>query len=605
MGVFELMKYKILGVAPYEALNKMMENIAASIDDVEYHGFVGDLEEGVRIVKEHEKDGFDAIISRGGTAQMIARVTQLPVIYISMSVYDIIRAMKLANNYQEAYAIVGFENITETAHLLCDLIENRKEIVTIHDEAEAKDVLAGLKARGIRMVICDMVTQHTANLLEMNSILITSGTESILTAFHNATEICRRFVSIQEENRFLRSILKDNGSSTIVMEEDGTIYLSTWDETAENADVFLKTLRKEVQVVLRENDRKFFRTIDKVLYSVNARKLFYKDKKYVVFYFTASKIPLATGKYGIHFNDKQEIDEEYYNSFYSIAGAMGLLNEKIEEICKSKYPVMILSEEGTGKKLIAGRIYAKSSLSDHPLITIDCGIMDDRGWEYLLNHYNSPFNDNDNTIYFENADKIPKDKHRRLLSSILDTNLQRRNRLIFSAVDSNDATVRQQIEDYRKKLYCVNIGLPALSTRTEEIPLLASFYLSRLNMDLGREIIGLEPGAIALLEQYSWPQNYRQFQRILVEAASETTTSYIRTGTIAELLEKERATTSYQMLMSEMSDKTFPHMTLEQITKNIVEQILKDNGGNQSKTARQLGISRTTLWRYISKKENG
>lgn len=595
------MQYKILGIAPYDALRKSMENLAEGMENIELHAFTGDLEVGVELVKEHTKDQYDVIISRGGTSKMISEITSIPVVEISMSVYDVLRAMRLADNYHEEYAIVGFRNITETAHTLCDLLKDNREIITIKNEREAASALEGLKYRGVTMVICDMVTQNIARRMDMNSILITSGSESILTAFRHAEDICRSYAAIREENRFLRGIMEHQGSYTIVLSEEGTVYLSTWNEGEDCPQEIIDMLRKELNNVLNSGDRKFFRSIEKTLYSVTTETAEYNEQKYVIFYFTASKIPLTNGKYGINFLNKEEAEERYYSSFFSITGAMGLLGSRIPEISNGRYPVMIQAEVGTGKDLIADHIYMKSNLSDHPLITVDCSVMDDRGWEYLLNHYNSPLNDNDNTIFFMNIGRIPKDKHTRLLGAILDTNLQRRNRLIFSASENMDAEGREKVNDYTRKLYCVKIGLPPLRQRTEEIPMLANFYISRLNEELGKQIVGLEPGAIETLIHFNWPQNYRQFQHVMTEATIQTSTPYIRNETITNILDREQATDIYGTVFSVDDNQPLPKMTLEDINKNVIARVLKDNKGNQSKTARQLGISRTTLWRYLEK----
>ena len=90
------------------------------------------------------------------------RVTHIPVIEISLSVYDILRAMKLAENYSDKYAVVGFPSITSSAHLLCDLLQYKIDIVTIHNENEVESTLRELKKNGCRMILCDMISNTTA-----------------------------------------------------------------------------------------------------------------------------------------------------------------------------------------------------------------------------------------------------------------------------------------------------------------------------------------------------------------------------------------------------------------------------------------------------------
>ena len=70
--------------------------------------FTGDLDVGVAIVQSMSPNSYDCIISRGGTAELIRQVTDLPVVEIQLSVYDVLSTMKLAENYSNRYAIVGF-----------------------------------------------------------------------------------------------------------------------------------------------------------------------------------------------------------------------------------------------------------------------------------------------------------------------------------------------------------------------------------------------------------------------------------------------------------------------------------------------------------------
>lgn len=178
----EQTQVRILGIAPYEGMQTAMERAADNSPDIHLDVYTGDLEEGVAVVREHQAEDYDCIISRGGTAQMVQQVTDIPVVEIPVSVYDVLRTMRLAENYVDRYAIVGFPNITETAHTLCDLLKNPSNIITIHSAKEIGPVLSRLQTAGYRMVIGDMVTNTMARELGMNAFLITSGVESLHAA---------------------------------------------------------------------------------------------------------------------------------------------------------------------------------------------------------------------------------------------------------------------------------------------------------------------------------------------------------------------------------------------------------------------------------------
>ena len=168
-------KTRILGIAPYEGMQSVMERAAQAYPDVQLDIYTGDLEDGVSIVKRMPLNSYDCIISRGGTATLIRQVTDLPVVEIRLSVYDVLSAMKLAENYSDLYAIVGFPSITEPAHTLCDLLGYDLDILTVHSREEVPMILEKLKEEGYRMVVCDMVAHTVARQLGLDAFLITSG----------------------------------------------------------------------------------------------------------------------------------------------------------------------------------------------------------------------------------------------------------------------------------------------------------------------------------------------------------------------------------------------------------------------------------------------
>jgi DNA-binding NtrC family response regulator len=117
-------------------------------------------------------------------------------------------------------------------------------------------------------------------------------------------------------------------------------------------------------------------------------------------------------------------------------------------------------------------------------------------------------------------------------------------------------------------------------------------------VDLGKQLAGFEPKAMEMLMHYDWPQNYTQFKRLTRELAVLTVTPYITSNSVAILLDKERSSIngSYEALADASMNLERP---LEEITRDIIKKALSKNNGNQSLTAKQLQISRTTLWRYL------
>ena len=151
----------------------------------------------------------------------------------------------------------------------------------------------------------------------------------------------------------------------------------------------------------------------------------------------------------------------------------------------------------------------------------------------------------------------------------------------------------------------LTLELPPLRSRSDEIPSLSSLYLNSLNLELGKQISGFEPRAIEMLRQYPWPNNYTQFKNLLRSLATLTNGPYIRSSSVADLLSKERSLRSAPAAHPAAVVSTDTSRTLESIIGEVVQQTVAAHGGNRAAAARQLGISRTTLWRYLGKLENG
>ena len=378
-------KIKVLGIAPYEGMKTIMQKLAKERSDIDLDVYVGDLNKGVEIARRNFHSNYDVIISRGGTAELIGRSTHIPVIEVSLSVYDILRAIKLAENYADRYAIVGFSGITGSAHLLCDLLQYRIDIFTIHSADEVQDTLKELKRKGYRMVLCDMIANTTAKRLGLNAILITSGNESIASAFDQAVKLSTSYATIKAENRFLGDIIRGQSSQTVVLNADGEVFFTTLD--SDQLTPVLEILRKELPAVLDNETHKFFKNIDGTLYSFISRRVGFREQNYAVYYFASNSVPLATSKYGIQYSNQQDAEDRFFNSFYSITSSASNIQATIENLNQSTFPVMLSGEAGSGKEQVARVIYSQSPLKGNPLIIINCALINDKSWNFITNHY--------------------------------------------------------------------------------------------------------------------------------------------------------------------------------------------------------------------------
>lgn len=589
-------KARVLGIAPYEGMKLAMERAAEAYPGLLLDVHTGDLEEGADIVRNTPPGTYDCIVSRGGTAQLIRQATDIPVVEIQLSVYDVLRAIKLAGSYSDLYAVVGFPSITEPAHTLCDLLRYNVDILTVHSAEEAAETLERLKQGGYRMVVGDMVTHTLARGMGLDAFLVTSGAEALHTAFEQALTISARSRALRQENLFLRSVTGDENDRVIVLDGEGGLFYALPDHPP---TALLEVLRAKTGEIPPETSLKFYYNEQDLLYTITARILSMGGERYYLFRYLAAQIPLRSNKSGLRFFNKSECEHLFLGSFYSVSGAMGEMEAILPSIAAIRQPVMILGETGTGKEQIARVLYLRGPLCNRPFVVADCALMNDKSWDFLLNHYNSPLNDTDGTIYFQNFESMPDQRRLELLSVILETGLPKRERLIFSCT-CYDGAPPDTTRLFSMKLGCLVLRLPPLRSRSDEIPSLASLYLASLNLELGKQISGFDPRAMELLTRYEWPNNYTQFKGVLYELAALTTSSYIRSSAVAELLTRER---SLNRGVPPRPDAAAQGQTLDEIIRSAIWQAVSANNGNQTAAARQLGISRTTMWRYLKQED--
>ena len=186
-------RFRILCIPPYEGMRDLVENIAARRSDVEIIVNKGNLEEGLQIIRSAEGSNVDAIISRGCTTEMIRENINVLTCDIAPSVYDILRIIRTANQTGYKFAVVGYHSITQAAKMLRNIIEYDFRVCTIHSREECLENLNVLKNEGFQLIVGDMMAVDYAREMDMHSLLVTSGIESIEAAIEATVDILRNY----------------------------------------------------------------------------------------------------------------------------------------------------------------------------------------------------------------------------------------------------------------------------------------------------------------------------------------------------------------------------------------------------------------------------
>jgi Nif-specific regulatory protein len=276
----------------------------------------------------------------------------------------------------------------------------------------------------------------------------------------------------------------------------------------------------------------------------------------------------------------------------------------IEQVTKSEATVLIEGESGTGKELVAQAIHERSHRRDAPFIPIYCGSLSENLLESeLFGHRKGAFTGaiENKPGLFEEADKgtifldeiadISKNIQTKLLRVLQNGEIKRvgdtktntadvriiaaTNRELWDTVKEN-----QFREDLYYRLNVINIKLPPLRERKEDIELLAAHFL-RMYADKNKKYIkGLSNKALAQLKSYDWPGNIRELENAIERAVIMTRSTEIHAEDLKLSRSKQEIRTG---------------MKLKDIEREVVLRTLQECDGNRTKTAQMLGVSRRWL----------
>jgi len=589
-------RFRVLCIAPYEGMKSLMSSLADEYAEMDLTLFVGDRELGLEIAKANFHGNYDVVISRGDTAAMLRRDLSLPVVEIEVTMYDLLCALRLADGLDRQTSFIAAPNITDSARRLCEATGVDMDIRAYDSPDDVEPILLELQRNSCRTVLCDTLANTTAKRLGLNSILVASSLDSLRKAFDQALLICRSQQRLRDENLFFRELIQGQISQTVVFDSQGILILSTLSDPAPE---LLDLLRQELPETRRAPERRITRNLGGMLYSIRIQQIESGSISYTAFFVDARRTPLSPNQVGIRFSSRPEAENDFYNSIFSFAGTIGDFQEEILRINQSSAPVMVTGEDGTGKESMVGALYMRSTLRNNPLVSINCSLLNDKSWNFLLEHHNSPLSDEGNTIYFASIDVLSAERRHQLLAVLQEMEVCRRNRVIFSCVCQPGEYTSAVGSLFMDKLCCLSLYLPPLRQMAERIPALVNQSLSYLNADLPRRIISVEPEAMALLQGFQWPHNYTQFRRVLGDLAVTAPGQIITAESVRALLRKERHVGAFSLRAENATVPLDLNRTLDEISQDVAQRVVVETNGNQTAAARRLGISRTTLWRLL------
>jgi DNA-binding NtrC family response regulator len=314
---------------------------------------------------------------------------------------------------------------------------------------------------------------------------------------------------------------------------------------------------------------------------------------------------------------QKQLSADIDQPFQDIIGnspPMKKLYQTITKVAETDANVFILGENGTGKELIARAIHRQSLRADKVFIGVDMGAISETLFESeLFGHVKGAFTDaktdhngrfeiaNGGTLFLDEIGNLPLSLQSKLLTvfesrEVIPVGSNRSQPIDIRLICATNMPIMEMVKENRFRqdlLYRINtveIHLPPLRERREDISSLADHFITLYSKKYNKNISGLASTALNKLQAYHWPGNIRELQHAIERAI---------------ILSESPTLQSEDFLFSSVDEKTqgmvFESYKLDHIEKTVIEQTLKNHSGNVSAAAKELGLTRASLYRRMEK----
>jgi two-component system response regulator AtoC len=312
----------------------------------------------------------------------------------------------------------------------------------------------------------------------------------------------------------------------------------------------------------------------------------------------------------------------------------------IDKVAPTDSTVLLLGESGTGKELIARLLHLRSRRARGPFVPVNVAALPESLVESeLFGHARGAFTGADTerrglietadhgTLFLDEIGDMPLATQTRLLRTLESSELRRVGDTTLHVVDvrvvaATHRDLRRAVaegtfrEDLYYRLNVVQIELPALRDRREDIGLLASYFLERAAAHTGRTGLTFSPEAMQLLERYDYPGNVRELENAIEHAVVISDGLRINAADLPAAVREPRllqegadhaaapgasfaARETTQSVAGTSQEDTRETWSLAEVEKEHIQRVLARHHGNATAAAKQLGLSRTTLWRKL------
>ena len=311
---------------------------------------------------------------------------------------------------------------------------------------------------------------------------------------------------------------------------------------------------------------------------------------------------------------ESRLEEQAYGDIIGACDAMRDIFRKVDKVAGTNIDVLVTGESGTGKELIARELHRRSARKAGPFVAINCGAIPENLLESeLFGHAKGAFTGavaaragkfqaaNGGTLFLDEIGEMPHPLQVKLLRALQDRQVTRvgENRpepvdIRIVSATNKDLDEEMKAGRFREDLFyrinVVHLHLPPLRERGDDAVMLAKYFLSRAIRELGSKVKGFGNQALVAIQRYRWPGNIRQLENRIKKAVV--------------LADKPLITPDDLELRAEQLDPILPlAQARDEWQKRYINEVLERNGGNRTKTAKDLGVDPRTIFRHLERME--
>ncbi len=306
------------------------------------------------------------------------------------------------------------------------------------------------------------------------------------------------------------------------------------------------------------------------------------------------------------------------------SGEMEKLYRILSKVAQSSHPVLILGESGTGKELVARTIHVYGPNAQKPFLPVDCGslvptLIESELFGHVKGAYTGANRAKDGllvaaesgTVFLDEIGELTLDLQAKLLRALQEREVRPvgatytlpiKARIV--AATNRDLASMVEKGTFRKDLFyrlnVVNLRLPPLRDRREDIPLLAAHFLDRISRERGGKFT-LSDEALRTMMRYEWPGNVRELENSVERACALSSGPVLHLGDLPTQLQQQGLQAHLALVMEGGGDDASPSgvQTLADLERDAILNAIRKLNGDKLQAAKLLGIGKTTLYRKL------